>query len=232
MERSLPETYVAESNSFETETYFPGKGRNHHPDTDALIMRVIEDDDHVAFQTLFDKMYTPLCHFCIKFVRSPEVAEELVSDVFYNIWKNRNRLIVSSPKAYLFASVRNKGFDHLRKIRKMVHCDLDKANHLPADTASSQDILVLQELTQSAAKSIARLPRQCRLVYELSRDQGLKYKEIAAILKVSVKTVETQMGRALKAPPKFYLNRVISSLLFNSVQGAGAQIRLFISSNQ
>jgi RNA polymerase sigma-70 factor (ECF subfamily) len=58
--------------------------------------------------------------------------------------------------------------------------------------------MVLKELTHHAEESIAKLPKQCRLVYELSRDQGLKYKEIATILQVSVKTVETQMGRALK----------------------------------
>jgi RNA polymerase sigma-70 factor (ECF subfamily) len=80
----------------------------------------------------------------------------------------------------------------------MVHCDLDKATHVAADVVDSQEMLVLQEMTDCAEQSIARLPKQCRLVYELSRDQGLKYKEIAVILQVSVKTVETQMGRALK----------------------------------
>jgi len=196
MERPLQDTYISKTDSSGVGQQFPGNLRN--CDADTLIMRVIEHDDYVAFQSLFEKMYGPLCQFCIKFVRSHEVAEELVSDVFYSIWKNRKRLIVSSPKAYLFASVRNKGFDHLRKVKKMVHCDLDKATHLPADVANSQDLLVMQELNACAEKSIAKLPKQCRLVYELSRDQGLKYKEIAVILRVSVKTVETQMGRALK----------------------------------
>ena len=196
MEKPLQSTYFPKTISLPEGQQFPGNSRS--CDTDTLIMRVIEQDDYMAFQLLFEKMYAPLCQFCIKFVRSPEVAEELVSDVFYSIWKNRSRLIVSSPKAYLFASVRNKGFDHLRKVKKMVHCDLDKATHLPADVANSQDLLVMQELNACAEQSIARLPKQCRLVYELSRDQGLKYKEIAVILRVSVKTVETQMGRALK----------------------------------
>jgi RNA polymerase sigma-70 factor (ECF subfamily) len=177
---------------------FPGIETRHEVDIDGLIMRVIEGDDYFAFELLFKKMYSPLCQFCIKFVKSPEIAEELVSDVFYSIWKNRNRLIISSPKAYLFTSVRNKAFDHLRKVKKQVHCDLENATNLPADTANSQEILVLRELTASMEKSVARLPKQCRLIYELSRDQGLKYKEIATILQVSVKTVETQMGRALK----------------------------------
>ena len=198
MAQPLPITNFLQANRPEAEIKFPGILRRNDSYIDVLIMKVIEHDDYMAFQVLFEKMYSPLCQFCIKFVKSPEVAEELVSDVFYSIWKNRNRLSVTSPKAYLFTSVRNKGFDYLRKIKKMAHCDLEDATHLPADVANSQEILVLRELTASLERSVARLPKQCKLIYELSRDQGLKYKEIAAILQVSVKTVETQMGRALK----------------------------------
>jgi RNA polymerase sigma-70 factor (family 1) len=198
MAEPLPITNFLDPNRLEAENRFPGIFRKNDSDIESLIMRVIERDDYIAFQVLFEKMYAPLCQFCIKFVKSPEVAEELVSDVFYSIWKNRSRLSVTSPKAYLFTSVRNKGFDYLRKIKKMTHCDLEDATHLAADVANSQEILVLRELTASLEQSVAKLPKQCKLIYELSRDQGLKYKEIAAILQVSVKTVETQMGRALK----------------------------------
>jgi RNA polymerase sigma-70 factor (family 1) len=198
MPQPLPRINYPEAISFQSRNEFPGIIQRNDSDIDALIMKVINENDYMAFQLLFKKMYAPLCQFCIRFVKSPEVAEELVSDVFYSIWKNRSRLSISSPKAYLFTSVRNKGFDYLRKIKKMVHCDLDDATHLPANGANSQEILVLHELTISLEQSIARLPKQCRLIYELSRDQGMKYKEIAATLQVSVKTVETQMGRALK----------------------------------
>lgn len=198
MIQTLPITKFYSSDNETQSKQFPGIVTRSEIDIESLILRVIEHDDYYAFELLFKKMYNPLCQFCIKFVKSPEVAEELVSDVFFSIWKNRNRLIISSPKAYLFTSVRNKAFDHLRKVKKQVHCDIENATHLPADTANSQDILVLRELTASMEQSIARLPKQCRLIYELSRDQGLKYKEIATILQVSVKTVETQMGRALK----------------------------------
>ena len=198
MSQPLPIANFYSSISSPQSKQFPGIRPRHEVDIEALIMRVIEHDDYYAFESLFKKMYNPLCQFCIKFVKSPEVSEELVSDVFYSIWKNRNRLIISSPKAYLFTSVRNKAFDHLRKVKKQIHCDIENATNIPSDTANSQEILVLRELTVSMEKSIARLPKQCRLIYELSRDQGLKYKEIASILQVSVKTVETQMGRALK----------------------------------
>lgn len=198
MPQPLPRINYPEAISFQSPKEFPGIAQGNQSEIDALIMKVVNESDYMAFQLLFKKMYAPLCQFCIRFVKSPEVAEELVSDVFYSIWKNRSRLSISSPKAYLFTSVRNKGFDYLRKIKKMVHCDLDDATHLPANGANSQEILVLHELTTSLEQSIARLPKQCRLIYELSRDQGMKYKEIAATLQVSVKTVETQMGRALK----------------------------------
>lgn len=179
-------------------TEFPGIHRRNDADVGVLILKVIEEDDYAAFEALFKKMFSPLCQFCVKFVRSREVAEEVVSDVFYCIWKNRSRLMVSSPKAYLYTSVRNKGLDHLRKIKKMVHCDLENATHLVAESANGQEILVLSELSQAMDQSVAKLPRQCRRIYEMSRDEGLKYREIASILQVSVKTVETQMGRALK----------------------------------
>jgi len=198
MSQPLPSANFFLSNTASQGNPFPGIVPTKETNIDSLIMRVIEGDDYFAFELLFKKMYNPLCQFCIKFVKSSEVAEELVSDVFYSIWKNRNRLIISSPKAYLFTSVRNKAYDHLRKVKKQIHCDLENATNIPADTANSQEILVLNELTARMEQSIARLPKQCRLVYELSRDQGLKYKEIATILQVSVKTVETQMGRALK----------------------------------
>jgi len=195
MPQPLPINDISMGN---TGTEFPGIVRRNDNEVEVLIMKVIEQDDYVAFQILFKRMFSPLCQFCIKFVKSREVAEEVVSDVFYSIWKNRNRLMVSSPKAYLYTSVRNKGLDHLRKIKKMVHCDLDSATHLIADTADGQEILVLNELSVVMDKSIAKLPKQCKRIYEMSRDEGLKYREIASILQVSVKTVETQMGRALK----------------------------------
>ncbi|MBL0744511.1 RNA polymerase sigma-70 factor [Chryseolinea lacunae] len=160
--------------------------------------RIIQHDDYTAFQLLFKKMYSPLCQFCMKFVKAREVAEELVSDVFYNIWKNRSRLVIASPKAYLFASVRNKGYDHLRKIKNTAWCDLEEASDVPAGVTDSQDLLVLEELNTTLEQSMARLPKQCRLIFTLSREEGLKYREIAAQLNLSVKTVETQMGRALK----------------------------------
>lgn len=176
---------------------FPGIPCSSH-DVDDLMMRILKQDDYEAFQLLFRKMYVPLCQFCVRFVRMNEVAEEVVSDVFYTIWKNRNRIEVTSSRSYLFTAVRNRAIDHLRKIKKSVWCNLDQAHHVATDCSNSQELMVEHELQVKIEKAVSTLPRQCRVIFELSRDQGLKYKEIATALNISIKTVETQMGRALK----------------------------------
>lgn len=165
---------------------------------DELLANVLVEGDYNAFKKMFLLMYPVLCTFCLRFVSEREVAEELVSDVFYSIWKNRDRLNVTCAKAYLYASVRNRGIDYIRKNRKTAWCTLEEAGGLEADYPSGQDVLIGNELTTRYEQSVALLPRQCRLIFELSREQGMKYKEIATTLNISVKTVETQMGRALK----------------------------------
>ncbi|MBT1701758.1 RNA polymerase sigma-70 factor [Chryseosolibacter indicus] len=179
-----------------SEVKFPGNTPVQN-DMESLFNRVIGNSDYDAFQMLFLKMYSPLCQFCVKFVGVNEVAEELVSDVFYTIWKNRDRIIVASPKAYLFTAVRNRGYDYLRKVKRSEWCDLERASDV-TDSKDSGDGLIEKELIEQIDCAVASLPKQCRLIFELSRDHGMKYKEIASMLNIGVKTVETQIGRALK----------------------------------
>lgn len=169
-------------------------------DTDQLLLRVLQHDDYQAFEKLFHLNYNPLRNFCKKLVIVNEVAEELVSEVFLKIWNNRKRIIISSsPKSYLYTSVRNIAFDHLRKEKHSMWADLEEAAATPSDHVDPHMRSELMELQVSIENAVARLPRQCRLVFQLSRDHGMKYSEIAETLHLSVKTIETQMGRALKS---------------------------------
>jgi RNA polymerase sigma-70 factor (family 1) len=172
-----------------------------------LMERIIKGNDYPAFESLFKNMYAPLCRFCLKYVHSAQIAEELVSDVFFTIWKNRARIEVTSHRSYLFTSVRNRGLDHLRKMKRATLCNLEEASHIPANLPDSQEMMVETEFSHSIQKCVAALPKQCRLIFEMSREQGLKYKEIASTLNISIKTVETQMGRALK-----HLHQTIPSI--------------------
>ncbi len=169
-------------------------------DIDYLFSRVLQHDDYVAFETLFYVNYNPLRNFCKKLVQINEVAEELVSEVFLKIWCNRKRIIISSSaKSYLYTSVRNMSFDHLRKEKKSLWVNLEEAAAVSCNNFDPHKHSEFEELQIKVERAVAKLPRQCRLVFQLSRDQGMKYHEIAETLQLSVKTIETQMGRALKS---------------------------------
>ena len=169
-------------------------------DIDLLLGRVLQHDDYEAFEKLFLFNYNPLRNFCKKLVHINEVAEELVSEVFLKIWSNRKRIIISSsPKSYLYTAVRNISFDHLRKEKRSLWTGLEEAASVTCDYFDPQRHSEFEELEVQVQKAIARLPKQCRIVFQLSRDHGMKYIEIAETLQLSVKTIETQMGRALKS---------------------------------
>jgi RNA polymerase sigma-70 factor (ECF subfamily) len=167
---------------------------------DYLFAKVLKDDDYKAFEQLFHVGYSPLRSFCKKLVHVNEVAEELVSEVFFKIWNNRKAIVISSsPRSYLYTAVRNISFDHLRKEKRCILTNLDDAVTVPSDYFDPQKRSEFEELQVKIEVAVARLPKQCRLVFQLSRDHGLRYNEIAEKLHLSVKTIETQMGRALKS---------------------------------
>jgi RNA polymerase sigma-70 factor (ECF subfamily) len=169
-------------------------------DIDFLFSRILQHDDYTAFEKLFHSNYNPLRNFCKKLVQINEVAEELVSEVFFKIWTNRKRIVISSSaKSYLYTAVRNISFDHLRKERRSLWVNIDEAAAMPSENFDPQKISELEELQIKVNKAVESLPRQCRLVFQLSRDHGMKYNEIAEVLQLSIKTIETQMGRALKS---------------------------------
>ena len=169
-------------------------------DIDHLLSRVLQYDDYGAFEKLFLFNYNPLRNFCKKLVHINEVAEELVSEVFFKIWSNRKRIVIStSPKSYLYTAVRNISFDHLRKEKHSLWSNLEEDASVPCDYFDPQRHSEFEELQAKIERAVASLPKQCRLVFQLSRDHGMKYNEIAEILQLSVKTIETQMGRALKS---------------------------------
>jgi RNA polymerase sigma-70 factor, ECF subfamily len=176
-------------------------------DMDTLLERVLRYDDYSAFEILFNRYYGQLSNFCKKFVHIEEVAEELVSEVFFKVWNNRQRIVISSSaKSYLYAAVRNMAFDHLRKEKKSPLVNLEEASSVTCDTYDPQKHSDYQELEASVGQAVQRLPKQCRLVFQLSRDHGMKYSEIAESLQLSIKTVETQMGRAFKSLRKSLRN--------------------------
>jgi RNA polymerase sigma-70 factor (ECF subfamily) len=190
------------TNQFQPETLPLGLAYNRsekQSGVEALLQAVLHEDDYGAFEKLFHMTHRSLLAFCQKFVSHRYIAEELVSEVFVKIWKNRKRIIISaSGKSYLYTSVRNMAYDHLRKEKKSIWTDLDEAGTLFCNAYNPHQHSEYEEFKARIDQAVAGLPKKCRLIFQLSRDHDMKYHEIAAMLKLSPKTIETQMGRALK----------------------------------
>jgi RNA polymerase sigma-70 factor (ECF subfamily) len=143
-------------------------------------------------------------------IKKHELSEEIVDDVFCSLWKNRKKIqITASFHSYLLAAVRNKSFDWLRKMKHEKSTLLENAATVACRQSIAHETLIYEELYGQIETAIRALPKQCRTIFLMSRDQDLKYKEIAEILNISIKTVDTQMGRALK-----YLRKTIDKKQF------------------
>ncbi len=167
--------------------------------TDALFQRVASLDDKHAFELIFNRSYKSLCLLSCRIVHNSEQAEEIVDDVFYNFWKNRKTINISSSfTSYLLVSVRNRSLDCLRKMKNSKNTVLDTSDDFPSTQIRADEQMAYEELSGRIDAAIQSLAPQCRLIFQMSRDQELTYKEIAERLQLSIKTVDTQMGRALK----------------------------------
>jgi len=162
--------------------------------------------DIKAFEMLYNEHYTPLCHFAQRFVSDLDTAREIVQEVFVGIWEKRTTLPIEIPlKTYLYTSVRNKCIDYLKHLnvenefrKKRIKEILQPGNNSFINTIDHPlDGLITKELENALKDAIETLPEKCREIFELSRFKGLKYREIAEELNISIKTVETQMSRAI-----------------------------------
>jgi RNA polymerase sigma-70 factor (ECF subfamily) len=164
-----------------------------------LFKRILEKSDSTSFEALFKSQYALMCSFAKRYLDSAEAAEEAVSEVFYKIWKNRAQInIKTSAKYYLYASVRNMAIDLRRQSKSQFHVSDECLSMQAYPGPTAAETLIGAETQQKIDSAILRLPTQCRKVFQLSRQDGLKYQEIANQLGISIKTVETQMTRALK----------------------------------
>lgn len=166
---------------------------------DQLAVRIKLGDEQ-ALELLFHKYYFRLCAFANKFLNDPDEAQDIIQDVFIKIWEGRNDIDPEEClKSYLFKITQNLSFNKLR--RKKVesrYIEIYKLIYIDHQEFSSHDSLLAKELEERISSSIGNLPSECRKVFELSRNEGLKYKEIAETLNISIKTVEAQVSKALR----------------------------------
>ena len=159
----------------------------------------IQAGDREAFEVVFRAYYAKLADYANGMVRSRDGADDVVQEVFVALWTQRNRL--SSPDnlvGYLYRAVRNRSLNQIRRHRMVADWETKQAIAEPQVAPPADRETERAEIAEAIRRAVATLSPRCREVFELSRDQGLTYPEIAATLGISIKTVETLMGRALK----------------------------------
>lgn len=154
--------------------------------------------DKDAFDSIFRTHYAHLVGLAERMLRERPAAEEIVQDVMLELWRRRETLVVeTSLRAYMFRATRNRVLNHIRHQRVAARgAPLIAADPVAAPSADAS--IIEQEIDRALQEAIADLPARCREVFELSRVHGLTYAEIARAMDISVKTVEAQMGKALR----------------------------------
>lgn len=164
------------------------------------------------FEAVFTSYYSPLCSYAFTFVKSADISEDIVQEVFTRIWENRKDLIMTDAiRYYLYTAVRNNCISHLRKEKKSGTVSWSDPDSLKTAAAMPKDGDKI-DYDQLLGEAISGLPPKCQEVFVLSRLSNMKYKEIADTLGISIKTVENQLGKALKLMRVFLKARGIQWL--------------------
>lgn len=172
--------------------------------------QIADDGDEKAFAALFRHYYERLLHFCMQYVSTREAAEEIVSDVFVKIWNRRAELnAISNLEVYLFVAVKNHSLNYLDQYSNLRITPLNDDSGLAGlTTTDPEKTMEWKEILFKMDQEVNRLPDQCRRVFKLIKEEGFKYKDVAEILNISPRTVETQLFRAMKR-----LNEVIGPFI-------------------
>lgn len=166
--------------------------------TDHELLDQLRNGSEQAFDVIFRAYYARLVHFCEAMLNERAPAEELAQDVMLELWRRRTTLVVdTSLQAYLFRACRNRTLNYLRHEKVVERGAVFAARDTVTPAVGDREMRE-REIAAALQQAVGTLPPRCREVFELSRVQGLKYAEIANALNISIKTVEAQMGKALK----------------------------------
>jgi len=155
----------------------------------------VRGGNHTAYEQMFRSYYERLCNYAHQLMQDQDEAEEMVQEVFVKIWDKRENLEIKlSLKSYLYKAVYNTCLNRLKQMKNSKASSVENLQQSITDNGS----IMIRELEKNIGKAIEKLPEQSRIIFKLSRFEELKYAEIAEHLNLSVKTVENQMGKALR----------------------------------
>lgn len=165
--------------------------------------------DDQAFESLYRFYFPKLSQFAYRYVHSNHLAEDLVHNVFFSLWRNREHIKpVESLRPYLYRATRNQALKHMNRSKSDLMSDRSLKSIAVKQDWSPDEITDDKELENAVIQAVQKLPEKRRQIYLLHREDGLTYKEIAQVLDISIKTVETQMSRSLR-----FLRKCLSDFL-------------------
>ncbi len=166
--------------------------------TDDELINRLKQGDKKALTNLYNSYWKPLFISSYNLLKNKETCEEIVQDVFVDLWRNKDNLQIKiSLKSYLYACVRYKVFSEFRK-HKIIRVELLENLNKRFQYATPETKIMHKELVDQINVVVETLPEKCKRVYKLSRDEQLSHKEIASKLNISVKTVENHITNALR----------------------------------
>ncbi len=168
---------------------------SHLNDIKVLQQRIGLYEDMKAYESLYTLLSPQLANFCFSFVKSRETAEEIVSDVFIKLWQIRNKLTeISNLKVYLYTIARNFCLNYITRHFKNPVIHIEEMDFEPVlSLGNPEDLCIGAEVLQTIKQCIRELPPQCRMVFQLVKEDGMSYKEAADVLNISVLTVRNQV---------------------------------------
>lgn len=174
--------------------------------SEGKMLALLKEGDREAFNTIYKTYYFQLYFHCRKYIADPEVAKDLLQNVFLRLWERREEIEIEvSLRAYLFRSAQNECLNHIRSLRPNLSLSEIEGEQVLTDkeTQNSPDTnMESKEIERAIDLIIETLPEQCKKIFIMSRMKGMKNKEIANLLSISVRTVDTQIYRALKLMKK------------------------------
>jgi len=165
-----------------------------------LQRRISLYEDIKAYEELYQSLFQPLQRFSFSMVKSKEAAEEIVSDVFIKLWQMRSRLgDVENLKVYLFTIAKNFSINYIHRNYKNSPYNIDEIDIEPqVSMGNPEEIYISSEILSRIRQAIRELPPKCRLIFQLVKEDGMRYKEVAAVLDISVLTVRNQLAIAVR----------------------------------
>jgi RNA polymerase sigma-70 factor (family 1) len=162
--------------------------------------RIALYEDMKAYKELYYMLFDQLHRFSYSFVKSNEAAEEIVSDVFIKIWEIRARLTeIENLKVYIYTITKNFSINYIHRNYKNVPLSIDEIDIEPQlNVANPEELFISAEILERVREGIRQLPPQCRIIFQLIKEDGLKYREVASILHISPLTVRNQLAIAVR----------------------------------